>query len=363
MRSLIAAAVGVVSVVLLALMVHAATFTAPLTGTATGGSGGMFLIGDWGGSCCGQPWHTQFSRYPDFSGNFTTLYPDGNSSNPCAAIPNGNGDYPTFATAEPLGANSFLDPNAAAAGSYNSAYDSMASQIAACASTVYYIRVASEWSQPFCAVYNPWCGPGGGGTVNWPGGSPCGTPSIPAATFVSMMQNLITRLRANSSLTHVPIYFDYPFTTNSGCDESAFYPGDSFVDLVGSDFYYFPVSFPGSSSAQVFNIALGGTNTLPSIQDMEAFAANHGKKVNIVEICDAFTDGGFLLPFYQRALANGYVGVDYWDNDQAIPGGETCMLQEVAGRANAFNSVVGGTSYGQTFFAHKPIDTVNNYWN
>jgi beta-mannanase len=173
------------------------------------------------------------------------------------------------------------------------------------------------------------------GAGNWfpwaPYSSPgsYGSPYISASDWIAGFRNLVDALRANPLTAHIKIAWDYP-TLSPGGGALSYYPGDSHVDIISTD-YYFNTQYDGPTSSGAWNKALGAQG----INDWAAFAAAHGKPMAVWEWCDMYSDGYNVTHFSEWMKTQNLVAHSYWDSNDAISNG-TCRLQDDATRQNAY---------------------------
>jgi Glycosyl hydrolase family 26 len=306
------------------------------TPTPVAGSGGM-LVGVYMDPPDSPTWSAMLSKKPDYTINNSTMTINNVGSNPCNALNNnGNGGYPTVAGVGHFntGVGGNNDPVAAANGSYNSDYANYAANvIGPCANSLYALRIDQEWSGNWFP-WGPYASPGS-----------YGSPYISPADWIAGFRHLVDAIRANPATAHIKISWDYPLQLQ-GANTLSYYPGDAYVDIIGTDLYAQP-QFDGPTGSGAWTTFLASTGGL---NDMAAFAAAHNKPMAIWEWCDVYTDGVFLTNFSNWMKANNVVAQSYWDSNDAIGGGGACRLQDSASRQAAYIAAWKGWQYSGTYW-------------
>jgi beta-mannanase len=277
-------------------------------------------------------WSSFMGYKPDFTINNSYAGPGGGGSNACTQ----NGGYPTVVGNSTYDANSGMgDPNAAANGNYNAAYASlMANFYAPCASTIYALRLNWEWPGFWFDFSPSWSSGGQLPQSQW----------VSPATWIAGWQNFVNALRANPATAHIKVSWDYPTLQYGGAAALAYYPGDAYVDIISTD-YYFNTQYDGATSAEAWNKAMspGGLN------DMATFAAAHNKPMAFWEWADMYNDGVLTTQFSNWMKAHNVVAHSYWDSNDALS--SAARLQDNGARQAAYvaawkNWVPSGTYWG-----------------
>jgi hypothetical protein len=292
-----------------------------LPGDAGTGNGNA-LVGVYMDPPDNPTWSSFMGSAPNYSVGNSYMTVLNSGSDPCNALNNnGNGGYPTVIAVGHFDSTTSgeNDPVAAANGSYNSVYaDYAANAIGPCASTIYAVRIDWEWAGnwfPFSPYYSP--------------GS-YGSPYITASDWIAGFRNLVAAIRANPTTAHIKISWDYP-TLSQGANAFDYYPGDDYVDIISTD-YYFSTQYDGPTSAGSWSKATG----TQGIDDWATFAAAHNKPMAAWEWCDMYLDGYNITQFSNWMKGHNVVAHSYWDSDDAIASGNTCKLQDNATRQNAY---------------------------
>ena len=290
------------------------------------------LLGMYQGDGLSPPFHVQFGRYPDFTIDYSYMGPGAEGSDPAGDL-----GYPVVLAVAHLSPN-YPDPNAAANGAYNSAYQQTVDTfIAPVASTVYAIRIDWEWTGKW-NIYSPFQG----GEDN-----PTMTPQV----FIAGVRNLIAAIKANPKTANIKIEFDYYGTDM----EKNYYPGDDVVDLIGFDNYFDP-SWDGATSADAWNRVMNGDFGIgyANINNIAAFAKLHNKPMIVPEWGDGYSDGYCITQFAAWMTANNVVGHAYWDADQFG------FDPTVPARQQAFVAAFGSTTYAGSYWTLIPVPTNNS---
>jgi Glycosyl hydrolase family 26 len=297
---------------------------------ASGGGSGAgtrnYLVGIYmGGSADNPAFHSFVGYYPDFTIGNSYSGPDGSGSNPCTE----NSGYPVVvANSHFYPGTSASDPNAAANGSYNGIYANLMQNFyAPCAASIYAIRINWEWPGNWFQ-FSPYYS---GGYSN---------PSISPAVWIAGWQNFVKALRANPATAHIKVAWDYP-VLSQGANALAYYPGDAYVDIIGTD-YYFNTQYDGPTSADSWNKAMGSGG----LNDMAAFAAAHNKPIGFWEVSDDYDDGYATTQFGNWINSHNVVAVTWWDDDGS--GGR--KIQHTQAAQNAFVQAFGNRTYAGTYW-------------
>lgn len=284
---------------------------------------GNYLLGCLG---CQSAWTT----YTGLSasqivgcGNMSAIQDSGSSPTACGG------------TAMYVSLQAFDDPSqasAAAAGTYNSDYDAtLQNDYDPVASNIMYIRVNSEW-QGCWNTYSPFYT-----------GCDESSPNISASTYVAAAQQLISRIKADTHLSHAKIAFDAP----QNSVEDNYYYGDSYVDMLTWDIYF---GLGGGSTPEA-----SWSTYSPALDTMDSFATAHGLAEAIPEWCQFFSssnDGYDITQMANWFNSHNVVDNNYWDQDYAVvdTDGSHCTIDESSAKVTAYTNAFSGYSYTGSYF-------------
>ena len=134
------------------------------------------------------------------------------------------------------------------------------------------------------------------------------------SAFIQSFQNLVNTFRSVSG--QFKFVWD---TTNDGgnMNPEAAYPGDKYVDVIGTDVYY-DVQWDGTDAAKAFQ----GEVTRPyGLQWQQDFAAAHGKATAISEWGVASDNAGPYIQAMTKWMADHHmVYENYWDSNASYSG-------------------------------------------
>lgn len=252
--------------------------------------------------------------------------PGAEGSNPAS-----NNGYPTVVATESFGGS--YDANKAANGDYNKIYaGTIANEIAK--NPVPAVRLDFEWAGNWFD-WSPY--KANGGSYDKPGVDP--------ATWVAGFRNYVNELRSNPATANVKVSWDYPLNSK-GANALDYYPGDQYVDIIGSDLY-FNKQYDGANSQDAWNAKATGQYNL---NDMAAFAAQHNKPMAFWEVSDNYGDGTDLTKFGQWVNSHNVVAVSYWDNNGSGGG----QLESNPADAQAFQEQFTAP-YTGTYWPSEPL--------
>lgn len=357
MRNPFVIAVGAVFSGLLVVICHAATFTAPLTGTATSagacvnsGTNLCFLYGGYLGGSSSAPWVNGTNRFLDFTDNFI-------NQDMCNR-PGGDANYPF---------NQGYEIPDTTRGNSLTGYQTAISGSAPCANRMYYARTQNEWWLN-CTTMNPWqTVPGSSTSCSSESQNPTTSPS----TWMSRVCQMYADIR--TAIPNVKIDFYAPVTTA----EQAFDPvrqGQCSFDFYELHLYIDAGNYGGLTGSQVWALNDFCGVAPPSISCtassrlgmLAAESAQFNKPIISNEWCSAgFNDtaspdgtdmGTYMLIKWFKA--NNVVGTQYWhdvDADNCDPNGQGNVTQ-------ALINGLGSTHYAGSTFALIPLPSPNPWF-
>ncbi len=189
---------------------------------------------------------------------------------------------------------------AAAAGAYNNDYATVAQIILAQippgpapGQSVIYIRTG--WEQNLAGEM-PWSATG------------------QEAQFIGAFQQFVSVFRANDPTGR----FRFVWCPNVGGDPIAnTYPGDSYVDVMGMDFYYGLNTLTNAPDPDyAFQEMLDN-----GLSEIAGMAATHGKQLAFPEWgVNQDNFGNYVKDFFDWCRAQGCLYATYWDNNGGYPG-------------------------------------------
>jgi Glycosyl hydrolase family 26 len=333
-----------------------------------------FLLG---ASCCSAhgselPWTKWLGRIPDYddngsgSGTAADFVPGVNTSG-WSNAKGGGGQLPgdlAYAMVSQDANGHCIDPNgqtygsldtvlqAIAAGNYDSAINfQIQNYLVPIASELYFIRISHEWPGPWVCD-SPWYG------------SSDQSPNIPPSDWIAAWRHVHDLLKAK--LPNVKYEWDGPYDAT----QASYYPGDSYVDLIGEDIYIGDgqtndsqalANWAGAMTGTWGNVSQGGQNISYLLQFMQ----QHNKPFVVPEWADmaqyssSSSTGNPIITQFANLFASlsfgpgnaVLVAQSIWDNEAACSG---CGLGDYAGKK---------TAYGQAWpngFANTHYN--GNYW-
>lgn len=184
---------------------------------------------------------------------------------------------------------------AAASGTYDSEYASVAADIAAAAAAgkVYAIRIGWEEN----GDWYPW-------SIH--SGSP--------ADYAAAYRRLALAIRA----AYPAAKFDW--NQNWGqTDPAAAYPGDDVVDYITMDVYENSAYTTGTCTDR-WNQFVSQPSGFASLTTVAAFAAAHGKPMGISEYASNYNDGCFVQNMHDWIVSHTFAYQSYWNSTSAFNG-------------------------------------------
>lgn len=177
----------------------------------------------------------------------------------------------------------------AAAGGYDSIYTGFAQKILAAAGAQDVIYIRPGWELNLPSSHFPWSAVGN------------------EANYIAAFQNLVDAFRAVSDK------FVFEWNVNIGdyvaFDPATAYPGDSYVDIIGMDFYW-DVAY-STDPIGTWNYMV---NQSHGLQWFENFAASHGKPTAYSEWgINANTAGPYIQKAMEWFLSHDVVYANYWN--------------------------------------------------
>lgn len=296
---------------------------------------------------------TLLGYHPDFTVQNAYMNIANTGNQPCT-----NNGYPTVIAIPDFGDatsdTSHPDPNAAANGSYNSAYATMASAIAPCANTIYAIRLNWEGNGNWYE-HSPWCTCHGGNYV-----SSGGSAWISASTWIAGYRNFVNQFKANPATAHIKFAWDWPFNFTSGTPHLNYYPGDAYVDIISADPYN-GINYDGNTNGNAGCTSLQSEAQSTSLNDMAAFAAAHNKGIAFWEWGTENNDGQYPSCFLSFVHGSG-VGVaeSYWDTNDG--GCANCAFSSSPNTKSGWLGKEVGWVRTYTFFGGQiPVTSLPGY--
>lgn len=221
---------------------------------------------------------------------------------------------------------------AAAAGTYDADYQSVANAIGAAyaAGQVYAVRIGWEEN----GSWYPW---------NIHTGAP--------ADYVTAWRDLALKIKAAAP----GIKLDW--NSNWGqMDAAAAYPGDDVVDIISMDLYD-NTAFASGSCATRWPQYVTQPAGFASLTTMQTFATAHNKPMAISEYASNFNDGCFIQNIHDWITARNFVWHDYWNSTSAFNG----LLANFPVNQALFINLWGAPSGGQVIAAGKQYWGVNGH--
>jgi hypothetical protein len=249
------------------------------------------------------------------------------------------------------------------------------------ASNIYYIRVNSEWAGNFWN-FSPWyggtefmapCPPSTGNGIGY-GYYGCGV--VPPAVWIAATRHTIDVLRnvvvnGPGGNPNIKIQFDAP----ADAIQEAYYPGDDYVDALGTDLYV--ASTPPTNARSQFMFYQAATGGFTSNAYELTFAQRHNKPFVYPEWCDgsvapnevdatiitlfatlfASVDG----PGNAAIVAHGYF--DYPASSGGVPCDFTHDPAKQAAFAQAYPKGFYATQYNGTYWPQLIPMPASNPWN
>lgn len=221
---------------------------------------------------------------------------------------------------------------AAAAGTYDADYQSVANSIgtAYAAGQVYAVRIGWEEN----GTWYPW---------NIHTGAP--------ADYVTAWRDLALKIKAAAP----GIKLDWNQNIQQ-MDPSAAYPGDDVVDIMSIDAYE-NTAFASGTCAARWATFVGQPAGLVSLTTFQQFATAHNKPMAVSEYASNFNDGCFIQNIHDWITARNFVWHDYWNSTSAFNG----LLSNYPINLSTFLNLWGTPSTGQVIAAGKQYWGVNGH--
>jgi hypothetical protein len=338
------------------------------------GPGIPHLVGAFWGDSNTFSW---FSRYPDTAGGspsgITNNYSLGitiptnisYAANICQAL-----------TTYYCNTQYFPDWKGIACGAYDSTIiNQIQSSLVPAAPFIYYVRVNHEWEGNFQQA-SPYYGGGEGSSLltlsNDCPNTTAETPQysqgrIQPADWIAGTQHMITMLRtylincgtANGCNPNIKIEWDGPYDSL----QAQYYPGDAYVDIIGTDDYSGSFSATGSLAGfEYYNSRSDGTLNRGYLL---TFAQQHNKPSVWPEWCDNSVApnevDGVIVTQYINLFASvqgpgntGVIASGYWDDGGSGDEGNCDLAKYTttkrAAYAAAWPNGFGGSNYNGTYW-------------
>ncbi|HWL79569.1 MAG TPA: glycosyl hydrolase, partial [Roseomonas sp.] len=215
---------------------------------------------------------------------------------------------------------------AAASGSYNSYYRSVAQTIAnnTDGSGPIYIRTGWEFNGDWFA----WSAQG------------------QAGNFAEAFRQFVDSFRSVSDRFKFEWNVD---AASGGMNPADAYPGDKYVDVVGMDFYWKP-EYSGTDPVKAFQDM---ANREYGLQWLENFAAAHGKPTGYSEWGVTGDNAAAYIKLVQEWFGNhNVVYQSYWDSNSAYPGEMSDGTDPNSGAA--YKAAFSGPSHTATVVIDQP---------
>jgi hypothetical protein len=185
------------------------------------------------------------------------------------------------------------DMAATAAGSHDSDYDNASFFLSAYADRVVSIRIG--WEMNFPNGY-PWSI--GGSGVN-----------VTKANYIACFRRLVDFFRQRMP--------DVPIDWCPGFDQEAetWYPGDDYVDIIGSDIYL-KQAFYSDNFNNVYSAISG-------LRWLDKFSSSHGKMISVPEWSGDYNSGVLIngmAKWLRRPRANPVIYHSYWNSTDSFNG-------------------------------------------
>jgi hypothetical protein len=159
---------------------------------------------------------------------------------------------------------------------------------------------------------------------------PWGVQSTTPAQYVTAFDDIVTAMRSVSGQHFLFDWCAVEGATPTNGPYAASYPGDQYVDYIGTDVYDNPtVSWTD------------GLNTVGGLSSTVAFAAQHGKYVSIPEWgLDGYDDPAFVNDMHGFIVnpANNVAYSSYFDDDAAVDSAITQFPNSAAAFTADFGS-------------------------
>jgi Glycosyl hydrolase family 26 len=339
-----------------------------------------FLLG---ASCCSAhgselPWTKWLGRIPDYddngsgSGTAADFVPGVNTSG-WSNAKGGGGQLPGDLAYEMVGQDSngkCSDPNGQsygsldavlrgiAAGSYDSAInDQIQNYLVPIARQLYFIRISHEWPG------NWYC------DSPWYGGSEQ-SPNVSPADWVAAWRHVHNLLKAK--LPNVKVEWDGP----SDATQAAYYPGDKYVDLIGTDDYPGDGATDDGTALADWAASMSRQWSWLNLSYLLTFQQQHNKPFVMPEWADhssyssKLSTGNPIVTQFANLFASLSLGPgnavlvaqSYWDNDAACSG---CGLGDYPGKQRAYGQPwpdgFANTHYSGTYWK-TPLMPSANFW-
>lgn len=133
------------------------------------------------------------------------------------------------------------------------------------------------------------------------------------AEYVTAYRRAVTQFRAVSGRFRFIWCINWTTLPNpSTTDITPAWPGDGYVDMVGSDLYY------NVTDDSVPSVAFGYARDLANcgLAWLKAFGGSHGKPMCICEFGLKWDKAAWIDQVYQWQLANDLAYVSYWDHEE-----------------------------------------------
>jgi hypothetical protein len=248
------------------------------------------------------------------------------------------------------------------------------------AANIKYVRVNSEWAGNFWD-FSPWfgstelqgpCDPSTGNGVGY-GAYGCGV--VPPSVWVPATQHMITVLRnillnGPGGNPNIKIQFDAPADDT----QAQYYPGDGYVDSLGTDEYVASSTPTNSKDQFMFYMNHGGGFTDNAYE--LTFAQKHNKPFVYPEWCDASQApnevDNVMITLFSNLFASvqgpgnaAIVAHGYWDYPPSNGGFQCDFTHDPAKQAafaQPYPNGFQGTSYNGAFFSPLAPMPVPNPW-